>query len=151
MQGRDAQRGPWEGGDGLEWCRHKPSKAWSTASGRGRGTLLWVSGQSKTLLTSSFLNFWTPELHEDEFLLCSAAKFAIICCSGPSNLIYLISNKARIHSDPWFIRSLYLSYQCFHMVWFGSQDNLWYFPGDPVVKTLGSHWRRHGFDPYSGN
>ena len=29
------------------------------------GTLLQVSGRGKTLLTSLFLNFWTPELHED--------------------------------------------------------------------------------------
>ena len=64
------------------------------------GTLPQVSGRGKTLLTSSFLNFWTLELHEDEFLLCSAAKFAIICYSNPSNLIYLTSNRARIHSNP---------------------------------------------------
>ena len=24
------------------------------------------------------------------------------------------------------------------------------FPGSPVVKTLGFHCRRHGFDPWSG-
>ena len=115
------------------------------------GTLLQVSGWGKTLLTSSFLNFWTPELHEDEFLLCSATKFVIISYSSPSNLIYLISNRARIHSNPWFTRSLYLSYQYFYMVLFGSQDNLWDFPGDPVVKTLGSQRRHHGFDLCSGN
>ena len=34
---------------------------------------------------------------------------------------------------------------------FNNNRWLWDFPGSPVVKTLCFHYRKHRFDPWSGN